>query len=48
MHRIEVNVLTGEVMEIPLTPEEQAEYDAAQAQQNQTEEQPTTSGEVSE
>jgi hypothetical protein len=37
MHRIVVDVQTGEVTEVPLTPEEQAAFDAAQAQQ-QTEE----------
>jgi len=37
MHRIVVDVQTGEVTEVPLTPEEQAAFDAAQEQQ-QTEE----------
>jgi hypothetical protein len=32
MHKIVVNVQTGEVTEVPLTPEEQAAYDAAQQQ----------------
>jgi len=32
MHRIVVNLETGEVTEVPLTPEEQAAYDAAQVQ----------------
>jgi hypothetical protein len=32
-HRIEVNVETGEVKQIEYTPEEQAAYDAAVAQQ---------------
>ena len=33
MHRIVIDVQTGEVTEVPLTPEEQAAFDAAQAQQ---------------
>jgi hypothetical protein len=32
MHRIVVDVQTGEVTQVPLTPEEQAAFDAAQAQ----------------
>ena len=40
-HRIEVNVQTGETKIIEYTPEEQAEYDAAVAAQQQ--EQPATS-----
>ena len=34
-HRIEVNVETGETKVIEYTPEEQAAYDAAVAQQEQ-------------
>ena len=36
MHRIVVNCQTGEVTEVPLTPEEQAAYDAAQTQPEET------------
>ena len=32
MHRIVVDVQTGEVTQVELTPEEQAAFDAAQAQ----------------
>jgi len=32
MYRYVVDVQTGEVTQVPLTPEEQAEFDAAQAQ----------------
>jgi hypothetical protein len=32
MHRTVINVQTGEITEVPLTEEEQAAYDAAQAQ----------------
>jgi hypothetical protein len=39
MHKIVVDLQTGEVTEVPLTPEEQAEYDAAIAQPPQTDEQ---------
>ena len=31
MHRIVIDVQTGEVTQVPLTPEEQAAFDAAQA-----------------
>ena len=41
MHRIVVNVQTGEVTEVPLTPEEQAAYDAAQEEQPPQTEEPT-------
>lgn len=34
-HRIVVNVETGEVTQVEYTPEEQAAYDAAVAQQQQ-------------
>ena len=34
-HRIEVNVETGEIKQVEYTPEEQAAYDAAVAQQQQ-------------
>lgn len=36
MHKIVVDVQTGEITEVPLTPEEQAAYDAALAQEQQT------------
>jgi hypothetical protein len=41
MHRIVVNLQTGEVTQVPLTAEEQAAYDAAIAEQaaQQTQEQ---------
>jgi hypothetical protein len=39
MHKLAFNILTGEVTEVPFTPEEQAEYDAAIAQLPPTDEQ---------
>ena len=38
MHTLVFDLQTGELTEVPLTPEEQAEYDAAIAQAPQTEE----------
>lgn len=35
MHKVLVNCATGEVAEVPLTPEEQAAYDAALQEQEQ-------------
>ena len=39
-HRIEINVETGEVKQVEYTPEEQAAYDAAVAQQAEQQAQP--------
>ena len=44
MHRIVVNLQTGEVTQVPLTAEEQAAYDAAIAQQAETPAETPTEG----